>query len=162
MLIGLGFQPLEAAGLALIGNTAPVCMHLKLLALLKSPPTDALAAGRIRRSRHSPNRTSCCYRFAGRRPQRSRRSLNLLVLLVQKYKYWQYGSRRIRRSRHSPNRSSCVSGTDAEPAGRILPIFSLLVPFWLIWVMAGRAAMLQVWPACLTAGEVELAASREV
>ena len=83
MLIGLGFRPLEAAGLALIGNTAPVCMHLNLLALLKSPPTDAEAAGRIRRSRHSPNRTSCRYRFAGRRPQRSRRSLNLLVLLVQ-------------------------------------------------------------------------------
>jgi len=26
------------------------------------------------------------------------------------------------------------------------------VPFWLIWAMAGRRAMVQVWPACLTAG----------
>jgi lactate permease len=26
------------------------------------------------------------------------------------------------------------------------------VPFWIIWTMAGRKAMLEVWPACLTAG----------
>lgn len=31
--------------------------------------------------------------------------------------------------------------------GRQLPIFSFLVPFWLIWAFAGRKAMLQVWPA---------------
>ena len=37
-------------------------------------------------------------------------------------------------------------------AGRILPIFSLIVPFWIIWTMAGRKAMLEVWPACLVAG----------
>jgi len=37
-------------------------------------------------------------------------------------------------------------------AGRILPIFSLVVPFWIIWTMAGRKAMVEVWPACLTAG----------
>src|SRR6185369_14981661 len=36
--------------------------------------------------------------------------------------------------------------------GHQLPIFSLIVPFWLIWAMAGRRAMLEVWPACLTAG----------
>jgi hypothetical protein len=138
--------------LALIGSTAPVYMHLNLLALLKSPPTDAEAAGRIRLSRHSPNRTSCRYRFAGRCPQRSRRWLNLLASLAQKHKYWQHGSRRIQRSRHSRNRTSCLSGTDAEATGLTLPIFSLLVPFWLILVMAGRTAMLQVWSACLTAG----------
>ena len=36
--------------------------------------------------------------------------------------------------------------------GRQLPIFSLIVPFWLIWAMAGRKKMVEVWPACLTAG----------
>jgi lactate permease len=37
-------------------------------------------------------------------------------------------------------------------AGRQLPFFSLLIPFWLVWAMAGRAGMLEVWPACLAAG----------
>ncbi len=36
--------------------------------------------------------------------------------------------------------------------GRQLPIFSFLVPFWLIWAFAGRKAMLQVWPAILVTG----------
>jgi lactate permease len=36
--------------------------------------------------------------------------------------------------------------------GRILPFFSLLVPFWLIWAFAGRKAMLEVWPAILVCG----------
>ncbi len=36
--------------------------------------------------------------------------------------------------------------------GRILPLFSLLVPFWLIWAFAGRKAMLEVWPAILVSG----------
>ena len=31
--------------------------------------------------------------------------------------------------------------------GRQLPLFSLLVPFWLIWAFAGRKAMLEIWPA---------------
>jgi len=26
------------------------------------------------------------------------------------------------------------------------------VPFWIIWTMAGRKAMMEVWPACLTSG----------
>jgi lactate permease len=33
-----------------------------------------------------------------------------------------------------------------------LPFFSVLVPFWLVWAMAGWRGMRQVWPACLTAG----------
>ena len=33
--------------------------------------------------------------------------------------------------------------------GRQLPFFSLIVPFWLIWVFAGFRGMLQVWPAIL-------------
>jgi lactate permease len=36
--------------------------------------------------------------------------------------------------------------------GRQLPIFSLIVPFWLVTVMAGWGGMLEVWPACLVAG----------
>jgi len=87
MLIGLGFRPLQAAGLALIGNTAPVAygaLGSPLIALAGVTGLD----------------------------------LNLL----------------------------------SAAAGRILPIFSLIVPFWIIWTMAGRKAMLEVWPACLVAG----------
>jgi lactate permease len=36
--------------------------------------------------------------------------------------------------------------------GRILPVFSLLVPFWLIWAFAGRKAMWEIWPAILVTG----------
>jgi lactate permease len=36
--------------------------------------------------------------------------------------------------------------------GRILPLFSLLVPFWLIWAFAGRKAMIEIWPAILVSG----------
>jgi len=87
MLIGLGFKPLQAAGLALIGNTAPVAygaLGSPLIALAGVTGLD----------------------------------LNLL----------------------------------SAAAGRILPIFSLIVPFWIIWTMAGRKAMMEVWPACLVAG----------
>ena len=87
MLIGLGFRPLQAAGLALIGNTAPVAygaLGAPLIALagVTGLPLEMLSAA----------------------------------------------------------------------AGRILPIFSLIVPFWIIWTMAGRKAMLEIWPACLVAG----------
>lgn len=87
MLIGLGFRPLEAAGLALIGNTAPVAFGalgtpLIALASVTGLPLEALSAA----------------------------------------------------------------------AGRILPFFSLLIPFWLVWVMAGRRAMFEIWPACLVVG----------
>lgn len=37
-------------------------------------------------------------------------------------------------------------------AGRQLPFFSLLVPFWLIWAFAGWRGMLQIWPAILVCG----------
>lgn len=36
--------------------------------------------------------------------------------------------------------------------GRQLPLFSLMVPFWLIWAFAGRRAMLEIWPAILVTG----------
>jgi lactate permease len=37
-------------------------------------------------------------------------------------------------------------------AGRILPFFSIIVPFWLVWAYAGFAGMLEIWPALLVAG----------
>ena len=87
MLMGLGFRPLPAAGLALIGNTAPVAfgaLGTPILALhqVTEIPLDKLSA----------------------------------------------------------------------MIGRQLPFFSLLIPFWIIWVMAGKRKMWEVWPACLTAG----------
>ncbi|WP_029004116.1 L-lactate permease [Azorhizobium doebereinerae] len=36
--------------------------------------------------------------------------------------------------------------------GRQLPFFSLIVPFWLIWVFAGWRGMMQIWPAILVTG----------
>jgi lactate permease len=87
MLIGLGFKPLQAAGLALIGNTAPVAFGAL------GTPIIALAR---------------------------------------------------------------VTGLPIEQlsamAGRQLPFFSVIVPFWLIWAMAGLKGMRAVWPACLTTG----------
>jgi lactate permease len=87
MLIGLGFRPLSAAGLSLIGNTAPVAFGAL------GTPLIALAA-----VTHLP--------------------LETLSAMV----------------------------------GRQLPFFSLIVPFWLVAVMGGRRAVVEVWPACLTAG----------
>src|SRR5215831_17365326 len=40
----------------------------------------------------------------------------------------------------------------SQMVGRQLPFFSLLVPFWVVWAMAGFRGMLGVWPAALTAG----------
>lgn len=88
MLIGLGFKPLQAAGLALIGNTAPVAfgaLGAPLIAL-QGVTTDLPLA-----------------------------SLSAMV-------------------------------------GRQLPLFSVIIPFWLIWAMSGWRSMFEVWPACLTAG----------
>jgi lactate permease len=87
MLIGLGFRPLPAAGLSLIGNTAPVAFGaigtpvLTLVGVTKLP-------------------------------------VNTLSAMV----------------------------------GRQLPFFALLIPFWLVWAMAGRKATFEVWPAALTVG----------
>jgi lactate permease len=87
MLIGLGFKPLPAAGLALIGNTAPVAFGAL------GTPIIALA------------------RVTGL-------PLETLSAMV----------------------------------GRQLPFFSVIVPFWLVWAMAGRRGMIEVWPACLVSG----------
>ena len=49
-----------------------------------------------------------------------------------------------------------VTGLDlmdlSAMTGRQLPIFSVIVPFWLIWAFAGFRGMLQVWPAVMVAG----------
>ena len=87
MLIGLGFKPLQAAGIALIGNTAPVAFGAL------GTPITALSG------------------VTGISPE-------ILGAMV----------------------------------GRQLPIFSLIIPFWLIWAMCGWRKMLEVWPACLVAG----------
>ncbi len=87
MLIGLGFKPLAAAGLALIGNTAPVAYG----ALGTPIITLAKVTG-----------------------------LNEMTLSAM--------------------------------VGRQLPFFSVIVPFWLVWAMAGFKGMIEVWPACLVAG----------
>ena len=51
---------------------------------------------------------------------------------------------------------SKVTGFDevmlSKMVGRQLPFFSLIVPFWVVWAMAGFRGMLGVWPAALTAG----------
>ena len=87
VLIGLGFKPLEASGLSLIANTAPVAYGAL------GTPLIALQG------------------VTG---------LDLLSLSAQ--------------------------------VGRILPFFSILVPFWLVWAFAGFAGMIEVWPAVLVAG----------
>jgi lactate permease len=87
ILIGLGFSPLAASGLALIANTAPVAYGAL------GAPIQGLASA------------------TGLDPY-------LLGAMV----------------------------------GRILPLFSLIVPFWLIWAFAGRRGMLEIWPAILVCG----------
>lgn len=87
MLIGLGFKPLQAAGLALIGNTAPVAFG--------SLGTPIIALARV-----------------------TGLPIEDLSIMV----------------------------------GRQLPFFSVIVPFWLVWVMAGWKGMREVWQACLATG----------
>ncbi len=87
LLIGLGFKPLQASGLSLIANTAPVAYGAL------GTPIVALAA-------------------------------------VTGYSEFVLGAQ----------------------VGRILPFFSLLVPFWLVWAYAGFKGMKEIWPAVAVAG----------
>jgi lactate permease len=87
LMIGLGFRPLEAAKLALIGNTAPVAFGSLGIPLVTMAPLTGL-------------------------------DLHQLSAMV----------------------------------GRQLPIFSLIVPCWLVAAQVGWRRMVEVWPACLTAG----------
>ena len=49
-----------------------------------------------------------------------------------------------------------VTGIDilklSAMVGRQLPIFSIIIPFWLVWAYAGFGGMIEVWPALITAG----------
>jgi lactate permease len=49
-----------------------------------------------------------------------------------------------------------VTGLDVHKlsamAGRQLPIFSIIVPVWLVWVMAGWRGVVGVWPALIACG----------
>ena len=87
LLIALGFGPLEASGLSLIANTAPVAFG----------------------------------------------ALGTPIIALQG-----------------------VTGLDLHAlsarVGHQLPVFSLIVPFWLVWAYAGWRGMLEVWPAVLVAG----------
>jgi lactate permease len=87
LLVGAGFKPLHAAGLALIANTSPVAFGAL------GTPTTTLAR---------------------------------------------------------------VTGLDelrlSAMAGRQLPIFSLIVPAWLVWVMAGWRGVIGVWPVLAVCG----------
>jgi lactate permease len=87
ILIGMGFKPLQASGLSLIANTAPVAFG--------AIGTPLIALQGVTQ-------------------------LNLLQL--------------------------------SSMAGRILPFFSLLVPFWMLWAFCGFEGMIEVWPATLVAG----------
>ena len=87
ILIGLGFSPLQASGLSLLANTAPVAFG----------------------------------------------ALGIPIITL-----------------------NAVTGLDlfdlSAMAGRQLPIFSLIIPFWLVWAYVGFKGMVQVWPALLVAG----------
>jgi len=87
ILIALGFRPLEASGLSLIANTAPVAFG----------------------------------------------ALGTPIIALQG-----------------------VTGLDlhalSAQVGHQLPVFSVIVPFWLVWAYAGWRGMLEVWPAALVAG----------
>jgi glycolate permease/lactate permease len=95
MLAGLGFEPIMAAGLALIANTAPVAFGS-----LGIPVTTlgGLLAPML-----------------GHDTQSTTRALSAMV-------------------------------------GRQLPIFSLVIPAYLVVLYAGWRRMIEVWPAVLTAG----------
>lgn len=49
-----------------------------------------------------------------------------------------------------------VTGLDlhalSAQVGHQLPVFSLIVPFWLVWAYAGWRGMLEIWPAVLVTG----------
>ncbi|HZO84124.1 MAG TPA: L-lactate permease, partial [Verrucomicrobiae bacterium] len=87
ILMQLGFKPLQACGLSLIANTAPVAfgaLGTPIIALSGVTGIDMLALSKM--------------------------------------------------------------------AGRQLPFFSIIVPFWVVWAFVGFRGMIAVWPAALVAG----------
>jgi len=87
LLIGIGFSPMYAAGLALLANTAPVAfgaLGTPIITLAKISGLDEMALSQV--------------------------------------------------------------------AGRQLPLFSLIVPVWLVAIMSGWRGVLGCWPAILVSG----------
>ena len=87
LLVGLGFNPLYAAGLCLIANTAPVAfgaMGIPIIVAGQVTGIDPMHIGAM--------------------------------------------------------------------AGRQLPLLSLMVPFWLVFMMDGKRGLKEVWPAALVTG----------
>jgi len=87
LLVGLGFKPLYAAGLCLIGNTAPVAFGAMGIPILVAGQVTGIDAFKI-----------------------------------------------------------------GAMAGRQLPLLSLFVPFWLVFMMDGLRGVRETWPAALVAG----------
>ena len=87
LLVGLGFNPLYAAGLCLIANTAPVAFGAMGIPIIVAGQVTGLDAFHI-----------------------------------------------------------------GAMAGRQLPLLSLLVPFWLVFMMDGLKGVKETWPAALVAG----------
>src|ERR1700678_1481454 len=52
----------------------------------------------------------------------------------------------------SPDQGGPLAYQLGALVGRQLPIFSLLVPFWVVWAFAGWKGMKDVWPAILVPG----------
>jgi lactate permease len=87
LMIGTGFSPLHAAGLALIANTSPVAFGALGTPITTLAEVTGLDEGRL-----------------------------------------------------------------SAMAGRQLPLFSLVIPAWLVWTMAGWRGVCGVWPAILVSG----------
>ena len=87
LLVGLGFNPLYAAGLCLIANTAPVAFGAMGIPIIVAGQVTGLDPMQI-----------------------------------------------------------------GAMAGRQLPLLSLLVPFWLVFMMDGKRGIREVWPAALVTG----------
>jgi lactate permease len=87
LLMGAGFKPLHAAGLALLANTSPVAFGALGTPIITLAKVTGLPEARL-----------------------------------------------------------------SAMAGRQLPIFSVIVPIWLVWVMAGWRGLKGIWPALLVSG----------
>lgn len=87
LLVGLGFNPLYAAGLCLIANTAPVAFGAMGIPIIVAGQVTGIDAMRI-----------------------------------------------------------------GAMAGRQLPLLSLAVPFWLVFIMDGKRGVKETWPAALVTG----------
>src|SRR6202011_1340472 len=52
----------------------------------------------------------------------------------------------------SPDQAGPLAYQLGAMVGRQLPVFSLLVPFWVVWAFAGWKGMKDIWPAILVTG----------